>query len=280
MDQKQILNIALIQSDLFWKDKSANLSMFEEKIWSINEKVDLIVLPEMFNTGFSMDAHELGEHMNANTGKWMKQMALQTGAVITGSFIVKDNGRFFNRLLWVTPEGDVQIYDKRHLFGMAKEDEHFSPGTENIIFSLKGWKVMPQICYDLRFPVWSRNKEHEGSPSYDIIFFIASWPSPRINAWDTLLKARGIENQSYAIGVNRIGVDGNDIPYVGHTSAYDFKGETICYLDDREEIGIIRLDKAALEDSRKKFPFLKDGDMFKVLVNAEREENEQVQRKM
>jgi len=262
MPDNKNLSVALIQTDLYWKDKSSNLSMFEEKIWSIKEKVDLIILPEMFNTGYSMDAHELGEHMNFNTGKWMKQMASQTGAVITGSVIIKEGEDYFNRLLWVTPEGEVNHYDKKHLFGMAKEDQHFSPGTENIIVSLNGWNIMPQVCYDLRFPVWSRNKGVEGKPSYDMIFFVASWPSPRVNAWDALLKARAIENQSYAIGVNRLGVDGNDVAYVGHTSAYDFKGDTLCYLDDREEIAIITLDKDALEESRSRFPFLKDGDKF------------------
>lgn len=264
MDQKNTLSVALIQTDIYWKDKSANLSMFEEKIWSIKEKVDLIILPEMFNTGFSMDAQELAEHMNFNTGKWMKQMASQTGAVITGSFIVKEDERYYNRLLWVTPEGDVEVYDKRHLFAMANEDEHFSAGTKNIIVNLKGWKIMPQVCYDLRFPVWSRNVGLNGNPSYDVVFFIASWPSPRVNAWDALLKARAIENQSYAIGVNRIGIDGNDITYVGHTSAYDFKGDSICYLDDREEVAVIHLEKDLLEDSRKRFPFLIDADKFSI----------------
>ncbi|HSJ69654.1 MAG TPA: amidohydrolase [Anditalea sp.] len=263
-DQKN-LSVALIQTDIYWKDKSSNLSMFEEKIWSIKDKVDLIILPEMFNTGYSMDVQELGEHMNFNTGKWMRQMAAQTGAVITGSVIIKDGENYYNRLLWVTPDGEIKHYDKKHLFGMADEDQHFSPGEKNIIVSLKGWNIMPQICYDLRFPVWSRNRGLEGKPSYDMIFFVASWPSPRVNAWDALLKARAIENQSYAIGVNRIGVDGNNIPYVGHTSAYDYKGDTVCYLDDREEIAIIHLDKEALEDSRARFPFLKDADKFDIL---------------
>jgi omega-amidase len=265
MADKDKLSIALIQTDIHWKDKSANLSMFEEKIWSINEKVDLIILPEMFNTGYSMDAIELAEHMNFNTGKWMKQMASQTGAVITGSAIIKDGEQYYNRLIWVTPDGEVKHYDKKHLFGMAQEDEHFSAGNANTIVSLHGWNILPQICYDLRFPVWSRNKGVEGKPSYDMIFYVASWPSPRVNAWDALLTARAIENQSYAIGVNRIGVDGNDVPYVGHTAAYDFKGETMCFLDDREEIAIIHLDKNALEDSRSRFPFLKDGDNFNII---------------
>lgn len=264
MEEHNKLSIALIQTDIYWKDRSANLSMFEEKIWSIPEKVDLIILPEMFNTGFSMDVHELAEHMNFNTGKWMKQMAAQTGAVITGSFIVKEDNNYYNRLLWVTPDGDVEVYDKRHLFGMANEHEHFSAGTENNIVKLKGWKIMPQICYDLRFPVWSRNLEVDGSPSYDLVFFIASWPAARVNAWDALLKARAIENQSYSIGVNRIGVDGNDIKYVGHTSAFDFKGDSICYLEDKEEVKVIHLDKALLQGSRKKFPFLIDADNFTI----------------
>ncbi|MBT0811078.1 amidohydrolase [Litoribacter ruber] len=260
------LKIALIQSDLYWKNKAANMAMFEEKIWSIQEDVDLIVLPEMFTTGFSMDAVELGEPMNLQATKWMKQMAAQTKAVITGSVIIKDNGNYYNRLLWVTPEGVISQYDKRHLFGMAGEDEHFSAGKENIIVELKGWKFLPQICYDLRFPVWNRNYLVGGKPAFDVIFFIASWPAPRVNAWDVLLQARAMENVCYSFGVNRIGIDGNDVPYVGHTGAYTFKGEPICFLDDREEISIITLEKEPLLAFRKKFPALEDADKFDVKV--------------
>jgi omega-amidase len=260
------LKIALIQTDLYWKDKAANLAMFEEKIWSIERKVDLIILPEMFTTGFSMDAEELAEPFNLHTTKWMKQMAAQTGAVITGSAIMKEEERYYNRLLWVTPKGEVKVYDKRHLFGMANEDQHFSAGSENIIVELKGWKILPQICYDLRFPVWNRNWLVEGKPAYDLIFFIASWPAPRINAWDILLQARAVENLSYSIGVNRIGIDGNDVPYVGHTGAYNFKGETISFSDDKEEITIIELEKEPLEAFREKFPALLDGDKFEIKI--------------
>ncbi|WP_143962342.1 amidohydrolase [Litoribacter populi] len=260
------LKIALIQSDLYWKDKAANLAMFEEKIWSIKEQVDLIVLPEMFATGFSMDAQELAEPMNLHATKWLKQMAAQTKAVVTGSVIIKEEGHYYNRLLWVTPEGEVEHYDKRHLFGMAGEDEHFSRGEENIIVELKGWKLLPQICYDLRFPIWSRNWLKDGEPAYDVIFFIASWPAPRVNAWDVLLQARAMENVSYSFGVNRIGTDGNQVPYVGHTGAYTFKGETICFLEDREEISTITLEKEPLLAFRKKFPALEDADGFEITV--------------
>lgn len=262
MSKSPELSIALIQTDLYWKNKVANLAMLEEKIWGINQKTDLIILPEMFPTGFSMDASELAEPMNLGVTKWMKQMAAQTGSVITGSVIIQEGGKYFNRLLWVSPDGFIQHYDKRHLFRMADEDKTFSPGEKLPIFSLKGWKICPQVCYDLRFPVWSRNHQKDGEEAYDLIFYVASWPAVRISAWDSLLPARAIENLSYSIGVNRVGDDGNGISYNGHSAAYDFKGAQIAYLGELDQYQIVTLEAEKLEEYRKKFPAWMDADDF------------------
>ncbi len=262
MSKSPELSIALIQTDLYWKNKVANLAMLEEKIWGINQKTDLIILPEMFPTGFSMDAFELAEPMNLGVTKWMKQMAAQTGSVITGSVIIQAGGQYFNRLLWVSPDGFIQHYDKRHLFRMADEDKAFSPGEKLQIFSIKGWKICPQVCYDLRFPVWSRNHQKNGENAYDLIFYVASWPAVRISAWDSLLPARAIENLSYSLGVNRVGDDGNGISYNGHSAAYDFKGAQIAYLGELDQYQIVTLEAEKLEEYRKKFPAWMDADDF------------------
>lgn len=258
------LTVALVQTDLYWKDRTANLAMLEEKIMNLDQKVDLVILPEMFSTGFTMDAAEVAEPMNFTTTKWMRQMAAQTQAVITGSLVIKEEGKFYNRLLWVSPDGTVNKYDKRHLFRMADEDAHYSMGIQREVFPLKGWKIFPQICYDLRFPVWSRNTVEDDELEYDLIFYVASWPSPRIGAWDILLQARAVENLSYAIGVNRIGKDGNAIPYSGHSAVYNFKGETLVYSDDEENVLFATLDHKALIEYREKFPAWKDADAFKL----------------
>ncbi len=262
MSKSPELSIALIQTDLYWKNKVANLAMLEEKIWGINQKTDLIILPEMFPTGFSMDAFELAEPMNLGVTKWMKQMAAQTGSVITGSVIIQEGGKYFNRLLWVSSDGFIQHYDKRHLFRMADEDKTFSPGEKLPIFSLNGWKICPQVCYDLRFPVWSRNHQKDGEEAYDLIFYVASWPAVRISAWDSLLPARAIENLSYSLGVNRVGDDGNGISYNGHSAAYDFKGAQIAYLGELDQYQIVTLEAEKLEEYRKKFPAWMDADDF------------------
>jgi predicted amidohydrolase len=256
------LKVALVQSDLYWKDKTANMANLEEKLMNLEYEADLIILPEMFNTGFTMDAHEVGEPMNFTTTKWMKQMAAQMNAVVAGSIVVEEKGSFYNRLLWVSPDGKVDFYDKRHLFRMADEDAHFDMGRQRKVFEWKGWKIMPQICYDLRFPLWSRNRVNDNELEYDLIFYVASWPSPRSNAWDILLKARAVENLSYSIGVNRVGEDGNGILYSGHSAAYDFKGETMVFLANKEEILWVDLDKNSLQDFRTKFPAWKDSDRF------------------
>ncbi|MBW3470515.1 amidohydrolase [Arthrospiribacter ruber] len=259
------LKVALVQTELYWKNKVANMAMLEEKIAGMDEEVDIIILPEMFTTGFTMEAEEVAENMNLQTTRWLKQMARHTQALVTGSFVVVEDGKYFNRLVWAKPNGDIGHYDKRHLFRMASEDEHYSMGKTQEFFEWKGWRIMPQVCYDLRFPVWSRNRLlDDGSLAYDLVFYVASWPSPRINAWDILLQARAVENLAYSIGVNRIGRDGNQVPYSGHSGAYNYKGETICFSQEKEEILIAELDYEGLMEFRKKFPAWRDSDRFEL----------------
>ncbi len=265
MAQNLDLRVALVQTDLHWQDKTANLALLEEKIWSLKNTCDLIVLPEMFATGFSMESALLAEPMNLQVHKWMKQLAAQTGSVITGTVIISEGRNYYNRLLWVLPDGTTQHYDKRHLFRMANEDASFASGTELPIFSLKGWKICPQICYDLRFPIWARNHWNSGNAAYDLLFYVASWPAARVSAWDTLLPARAIENLSYAIGVNRVGIDGNQIAYTGHSATYDFKGERLVDLGEKDQIQVVTLSRSSLEEYRSKFPAWKDADNFTLL---------------
>jgi predicted amidohydrolase len=256
----QPLKITLIQSALHWERPEANLAMFEEKIWTIKEKTDLIVLPEMFTTGFTMNAQPLAEMMNFNTFRWMKQMAKQTSASITGSVIIKEDGNFYNRLIWMNPDGNFFTYDKRHLFRMAGEDQVFTQGKEKIIVDLKGWKICPLICYDLRFPVWSRNINNH----YDLLLYVANWPAARSLAWKTLLRARAIENLSYVAGLNRIGNDGKEIPYSGDSAVINFKGEDVLDLGDQEDIKTVNLDPHLLHEFREKFPAHLDADRFSI----------------
>jgi predicted amidohydrolase len=258
----QDLKVTLVQTPLYWEDKSANLAMLEEQLFNYEEETDLIVLPEMFNTGFSMSAEKLAEPMNLHTFKWMKQMATQKKVVVTGSYIVKEDGKYFNRLIWMQPDGNYTTYDKRHLFRMANEHHHFNMGQESPIVELKGWKIKPLICYDLRFPVWSRNTSKNDTMAYDLLLYVANWPAARVNAWDALLKARAIENLSYCLGVNRIADDGNGVPFNGHSGAYNFKGETICFLDQAEMIKTITLSYEDLKRGREKFPAYLDADDF------------------
>ena len=252
------LKLTLIQTELYWENIQANLSSLEEKIWEIHEKTDLILLPEMFNTGFSMNAQKLAEPINLTTTKWMKQMAAQTKAVVCGSFIVNDEGKFFNRLVWMQPDGNFITYDKRHLFRMAEEDHTFSAGVNKEIIELKGWNICPLICYDLRFPVWSRNKQNQ----YDLLLYVANWPAARESAWNALLPARAVENLCYVAGLNRCGKDGNGIPYQGDSQVIDYYGKSILNMGDKEGIASITLSADGLEKYRKKFPAHLDADNF------------------
>lgn len=262
----QPLAITLLQSNLHWENVGANLAMFEEKIWKIGQPTDVIVLPEMFTTGFSMKADGLAEMMNQQTFKWMKQMANQTGALLLGSFIAKENAKYFNRLLWMEPTGDFKSYDKRHLFRMADEHAVYSSGGTKLIASWKGWNICPLVCYDLRFPVWSRNAWNaaEKRMAYDALIYIASWPQPRISAWDALLRARAIENLAYVVGVNRVGIDGLGIPFNGHSAVISAKGEALFVAEETEVIKTITLDPLMLNEFRAKFPAHLDSDNFTI----------------
>jgi predicted amidohydrolase len=262
----QDLKFTLIQSELHWEDPEANLSMFEEKIWQISGSTDVIVLPEMFTTGFTMSAPKMAEHMNMRTFKWMKQMADQTGALILGSYIVTVHDRYYNRLLWMEPGGNFKTYDKRHLFRMSNENKTYSPGESLLISSWKGWRICPLICYDLRFPVWSRNRwdATQKRPSYDVAVYVANWPTTRSDAWDTLLKARAIENLSYVVAVNRVGQDGNGIEYDGHSAVISPKGEVIFSNESVEAIRTLELNANALHAFRDRFPAHLDADEFTI----------------
>ena len=262
----QSLKVTLIQADLHWQDITANLAMLEEKIWEIKEPTDLIILPEMFTTGFTMDTSTYAEPMNFTTMKWMKQQALQTGAVVTGSYIVKEEGGFYNRLLWVSPEENYATYNKRHLFRMANEEKSFTMGKERLICEWKGWRICPLICYDLRFPVWSRNQycALEKTMNYDLLIYVANWPTTRIWAWDTLLQARAAENLSYVVGVNRVGKDGNEIAYNGHSAIIDPRGIQKKLLGDDVTTYTETLSGEELLAYRNKFPTYLDGDHFSI----------------
>jgi omega-amidase len=272
----QDLKITLIQSDVHWEDIEANLAMFEEKIWQIGATTDVIVLPEMFTTGFSMAAPRLAEHMNMRTTKWMRQMADQTGALILGSYIVTVHERHYNRLVWMEPGGNMKTYDKRHLFRMANEHKTYAQGESMLIGTWKGWRICPLICYDLRFPVWSRNRWDASSKrlNYDLLIYVANWPMIRINAWDTLLRARAIENVSYVVGVNRIGIDGNDIEYNGHSSVISPKGEAIFTNEGTDASRTLELNAHSLQAFRDRFPAYIDADEFNIEFEAMEEESD------
>lgn len=256
------LKITLIQSNLFWENKPKNLEQFSKKIDAIKEETDVIVLPEMFSTGFSMKPEKLAETMKGETVKWMKEQAQKKKCVVAGSFICEENERYYNRLLWVNPDGTYAKYDKRHLFSMGDEHNHYASGEEKIIVELKGWKICPLICYDLRFPVWARNKKEA---SYDVLLYVANWPERRSYPWKTLLLARAIENQCYVIGSNRVGADGNDISHSGDSAVIDAKGEVISKIKPHEETTeTVNLSYSDLTEFRKQFPAILDADEFEV----------------
>jgi predicted amidohydrolase len=259
------LRISLIQSDIYWHKVDANLASFEEKIWTAEES-DVILLPEMFNTGFSMTARPFAEKMNGKTFKWMRNMAEQTGAVVIGSYLVSEGTDYFNRLIYMYPSGEHAYYDKRHLFRMTMEDRNFSRGSNLVIKNVKGWNVNALICYDLRFPVWSRNRFDKESNTflYDVLLYIANWPAARVSAWDILLRARAVENMCYVAGLNRVGIDGTGIAYNGHSNIIEPKGNEL--EDTREDEFIKRyiLSAEDLINYRKKFPSHLDFDAFEI----------------
>lgn len=257
------LSFTLIQSDLHWEDKAANLALLEKKILGL-DKTEIVVLPEMFSTGFSMQPQKLAETMDGPSVTWMKQMAATKKIILTGSLIIEEAGNYYNRLLWVLPDGSLGFYDKRHLFAFAGEDQQYSPGQKRLIARVKGWRINLQICYDLRFPVWARQQVTD-QPEYDVLLYVANWPERRSHAWQSLLTARAIENQCYVVGVNRVGKDGNGIYHSGDSRVIDALGNILYQKKDEEAIHTILLQKDTLEQAREQFPFWKDADPFKIV---------------
>jgi predicted amidohydrolase len=273
--------ITTIQSALHWEDKQANLAMFEKKIMAIDEKTEIVILPEMFSTGFSMKPESLAEKMDGETVAWMKRIAAQKRIILTGSLIIEDGGEYFNRLVWMLPNGQYGLYDKRHLFAYADEHQHYTPGGKRLIASVKGWRILLIVCYDLRFPIWCRQSRpgnrflpHENpedsvqtsparvEPEYDLLICVANWPERRNHAWKTLLQARAIENLCYVAGVNRVGNDGNNIYHSGDSMIVGPMGEVLYTRQNDEDVHTLTLQKETLEEVRKKLPFLEDAEDF------------------
>jgi omega-amidase len=251
------MKVALVQTDSIWENPKANLRAFEQQLNSIEADTDLIVLPEMFTTGFTMHPEAVAETMNGNAVAWLKQQAIEKQSAITGSVVITENGNYYNRLIFAFPDGSLAHYDKRHLFTLAGEDKKYTAGKEKLIVNYKGWKICLLVCYDLRFPVFARNTE-----DYDLLVYIANFPERRISAWDILLPARAVENMSYTIGVNRIGEDENQNTYVGHSQALDCLGNYILPPQTEKGIYYVVLDKDSQNDLREKLGFLNDSDDF------------------
>ena len=257
----QYLHITLIQPDIVWEDPATNLAKYEKAIAAIEGPKHIVVLPEMFSTGFSMSPQRLAEPMNGRSVNWMAEMAVKYRCILTGSLIIEDEGKYYNRLFWVQPDGTIGTYDKRHLFGYAGEDKHYTHGDNRLIAQVNGWRVNLLICYDLRFPVWARNKDN----AYDVLVYVANWPQRRNLAWKTLLQARAIENMCYVVGVNRVGQDGNGHLYTGDSSVFGPLGETIWQHSITEITQTVTLSKDELNKTRATFPFLDDADKFVIL---------------
>jgi predicted amidohydrolase len=255
------LSVTTIQTNLIWEDKAANLDMLGAKISKL-EKAEVVVLPEMFSTGFSMRPKDLAEPMGGHTINWMKETAEKYKIILTGSVMIEENDCFFNRLIWMLPNGQFGYYDKRHLFAYAGEHNHYSPGNTRLVAKVKGWRILLLTCYDLRFPVWSRQQILNEAPEYDAIIYVANWPDKRSLAWKTLLQARGIENQCYVIGVNRVGNDGNGIYHSGCSSIISPLGEILYQVAGEEDVATHLLSGDLLNETREKLPFWKDGDNF------------------
>lgn len=255
------LKLALVQTDVVWQNAFENRIRYSEKLNNIQTPVDVIILPEMFSTGFSMQPQEVAESMQGETVEWMKKMASEKNAAICGSLIISEDNKFYNRFLFVMPNGEISFYNKRHLFSLAGEEKVYSQGLERQLIEFRGWKISPLICYDLRFPVWARNVDE-----YDLLLYVANWPKPRIVAWDTLLKARAIENLCYTVGVNRVGVDENGYEFSGHSAVYDCLGEKLTFsIPNHEGIEIIEIKKDHIEKVRCQLNFLNDKDVFEVI---------------
>jgi omega-amidase len=260
----QALTVSLIQGATRWHDAPANREYYGKLVRGVAGS-DLVVLPETFLSGFTNETRANAESMDGPSVAWLRELATETGSTLVGSLVIRENDTVFNRLLWASPDGSLAQYDKRHLFRMAGEHTRYGGGEERLIVELKGWRILPQVCYDLRFPVWLRNRRLEdaaGGMDYDLSIFVANWPAPRRQPWRTLLRARAIENLSYVIGVNRVGVDGNDLPYAGDSAVIDPVGEALVELGAQEQVITTTLDPAILLAHRERFPAWMDADPF------------------
>ncbi|MEO8445701.1 MAG: amidohydrolase [Gammaproteobacteria bacterium] len=255
----QDLSVTLLQSGLAWHDPATNRAHFEGMIGTLTEPTDIIVLPEMFSTGFTMDVQGQAETLSGPTVRWLAEMARRSGAVVCGSLVIEDGGRYYNRCLWAAPDGSQQHYDKRHLFRMAREHEHYAAGETRLVVDLKGWRICPLVCYDLRFPVWSR-----GANAFDLLLYVANWPAARRSAWQLLRPARAVENQCYVAGVNRLGSDGQGVDYAGDSGVHDYLGNPLADLGGTPGAHTAQLDGAGLVRYREKFPAWQDADGFRL----------------
>ena len=260
------LRVSLVQGATRWHDAVANRDYYGQMVSALRGHTDLVVLPETFLSGFTNETLGNAEDMQGQGVRWLAALAIDTGTTLTGSLIIRDGDRCVNRLIWARPDGSQEIYDKRHLFRMANEHERYAGGSERLIVTLKGWRICPQVCYDLRFPVWLRNgyDKENAQFDYDLVLFVANWPAARRHAWTTLLRARAIENLSYCVGVNRVGVDGNSIAYAGDSAALDFLGQPLVELGGQEQVVTVSLDPVALQAHRERFPAWMDADAFTI----------------
>jgi predicted amidohydrolase len=263
------LRLSILQTHLEWENSVANRDRIEQLLEAVPIGTRVVVLPEMFSTGFSMNPAAFAETPEGETVQWMTRIAREKKIILTGSFMAKEEDKFYNRLLWVLPDGKMGQYDKRHLFAFAGEDQHYTAGNKRLIASVNGWRINLQICYDLRFPVWSRQQSTYGEdgefkPEYDLLVYVANWPARRSEAWKTLLRARAIENQCYVVGVNRIGKDGNGIDHSGDSMIIGPLGDVLYSCGEREELYSTELDAKSLQDTRDRFPFLRDADGFMI----------------
>jgi omega-amidase len=261
----QTLNVSLVQGATRWHDAPANREYYGSLVRRVAGQSDLIVLPETFLSGFSNDTRAAAETMDGEGIAWLRALASEVGAVVTGSVAIRDGELVYNRLIWARPDGTFEQYDKRHLFRMAGEHTRYGGGSQRLIVELKGWRILPQVCYDLRFPVWLRNRRlasAAGGMDYDLSLFVANWPAARRQPWRTLLRARAIENLAYVIGVNRVGVDGNDLPYAGDSAVIDQVGEAVVELGSQEQVVTVSIDPAPLLAHRERFPAWMDADDF------------------
>lgn len=266
---KNTLTISILQPDITWEDKRANTDQYTRMIEGISGRREIVLLPEMFTTGFSMAPERLAETMDGPSVSWMKETARRFNIILAGSLIIEEEGHYYNRFVWMQPDGQYGTYDKRHLFGYAGEDKHYTGGDKKLIVQVKGWKICPLICYDLRFPVWARQTvtttDEARQPAYDVLLYVANWPQRRSLAWKTLLQARAIENQAYVVGVNRVGKDAHDIDYSGDSAVFGPLGEALWLGENKPLVYTLQLEKAPLQEARDHFPFLKDGDAFLLL---------------